>query len=70
MKQKAVFEKDVLPNLSRGKAILFTHGFSIHFGLIEKPRGVDVIMVAPKGIGQTVRTQFLEGKECPPSSLS
>ena len=65
MKQKAVFEKDVLPNLSKGKTLLFTHGFSIHFGLIEKPRGVDVIMVAPKGIGQTVRTQFLEGKGVP-----
>ena len=65
MKQKAVFENDVLPHLSKGKTLLFTHGFSIHFGLIEKPRGIDVIMVAPKGIGQTVRTQFLEGKGVP-----
>lgn len=65
MKQKVVFEKEVLPNLSKGKTLLFTHGFSIHFGLIEKPRGTDVIMVAPKGIGQTVRTQFLEGKGVP-----
>ena len=65
MKQKAVFETDMLPHLDKGKTLLFTHGFSIHFGLIEKPKGVDVIMVAPKGIGQTVRTQFLEGKGVP-----
>ncbi len=65
MKQAAVYEEDIAPNLTKGKTLLFTHGFSIHFGLIKPPKGIDVIMVAPKGIGQTVRTQYLEGKGVP-----
>ena len=65
MKQAAVFKEDIEPHLTKGKTLLFTHGFSIHFGLIKPPKGVDVIMVAPKGIGQTVRTQYLEGKGVP-----
>ncbi|MEM1222899.1 MAG: ketol-acid reductoisomerase [Verrucomicrobiota bacterium] len=65
MKQPAVYEQDILPNLSKGKTLAFTHGLAIHFGLIKAPRGVDVIMIAPKGPGHIVRSQFLEGKGVP-----
>ena len=65
MKQAAVYKKDIEPNLTAGKAIMFTHGFAIHIGLIEAPKDVDVIMVAPKGPGHTVRIQYQEGKGVP-----
>ena len=65
MKQPEVFENDILPNLTKGKTLAFTHGLSIHYGLIEAPRGVDVIMVAPKGPGHVVRSQYVEGKGVP-----
>ena len=65
MKQAEVYEKEIKPNLSKGKTLLFTHGFAIHFGLIKPPRGVSVIMVAPKGPGHVVRSQFKEGKGVP-----
>jgi ketol-acid reductoisomerase len=65
MKQASVYTKDIEPNLTAGKAIMFTHGFAIHFGLITPPKDVDVIMVAPKGPGHTVRIQYLEGKGVP-----
>ena len=64
-KQPAVFEKDILPNLTQGKTLLFSHGFSIHFQTIVPPKDVNVIMVAPKGPGHIVRRQFLEGKGVP-----
>ena len=51
--------------LSKGKTLLFTHGFAIHFDLIKPPRGVSVIMVAPKGPGHIVRAQYKEGKGVP-----
>ena len=65
MKQAEVYEKEIKPNLSKGKTLLFTHGFAIHFGLIKAPRGVSVIMVAPKGPGHVVRSQYKEGKGVP-----
>ena len=65
MKQPEVYENDILPNLSKGKTLAFTHGLSIHYGLIEAPKGVDVIMVAPKGPGHVVRSQYVEGKGVP-----
>jgi len=65
MKQAEVFENEIKPNLSKGKTLLFTHGFAIHFGLIKAPRGVSVIMVAPKGPGHIVRSQYKEGKGVP-----
>ena len=65
MKQAEVYENDILPNLEKGKTLAFTHGLSIHFGLIEAPKGIDVIMVAPKGPGHVVRSQFVEGKGVP-----
>lgn len=64
-KQAAAFEKDILPNLSKGKTLLFSHGFAIHFKTIVPPKDVDVIMVAPKGPGHIVRRQFTEGKGVP-----
>lgn len=65
MKQPEVFEKDIAPNLTKGKTLAFTHGLAIHYGLIEAPKGVDVIMVAPKGPGHVVRSQYVEGKGVP-----
>ena len=65
MKQAEVYENDILPNLTKGKTLAFTHGLAIHFDLIKAPKGIDVIMVAPKGPGHVVRSQFLEGKGVP-----
>lgn len=65
MKHAAIYENDVLPNLGKGKTLLFTHGLAIHYGLISPPKGVDVIMVAPKGPGHVVRSQYVEGKGVP-----
>lgn len=65
MKQGDVYTKDIEPNLSKGKTLVFTHGFAIQYGLIEAPKDVNVIMVAPKGPGHTVRSQYLEGKGVP-----
>ncbi len=64
-KQPAAFKKDILPSLTKGKTLLFSHGFSIHFKTIVPPKDVNVIMVAPKGPGHIVRRQFTEGKGVP-----
>src|SRR4051812_37297215 len=64
-KQARVYEQDIAPNLTRGKTLLFSHGFSIHFKTIVPPKNVDVILVAPKGPGHTVRRQYVEGKGVP-----
>ena len=61
----ACFEKDIAPNLTKGKTLLFSHGFAIHFKTVVPPKDVDVIMVAPKGPGHIVRRQFTEGKGVP-----
>jgi ketol-acid reductoisomerase len=60
-----VFEKDIAPNLTKGKTLLFSHGFAIHFKTITPPPDIDVILVAPKGPGHTVRSQFVDGKGVP-----
>jgi ketol-acid reductoisomerase len=60
-----VFNRDILPHLTEGKTLLFSHGFAIHYNTIKPPKNVDVIMVAPKGPGHTVRGQYLEGKGVP-----
>ena len=65
MKQKAVYENEIKPNLKKGKALLFAHGFTIHYGQIVPPKEVDVIMVAPKGPGHIVRRMYQEGKGVP-----
>ncbi len=64
-KQPAAFKKDIEPNLAKGKTLLFSHGFSIHFKTIVPPKDINVIMVAPKGPGHIVRRQFTEGKGVP-----
>ena len=65
MQQPGVFEADIRPNAKPGSAILFAHGFNVHFGQIEVPENVDVILVAPKGPGDLVRRQYQEGKGVP-----
>ncbi|KGK84175.1 ketol-acid reductoisomerase [Clostridium sp. HMP27] len=64
-KQGKLYKEDIEPNLTPGKALVFAHGFSIHFGQILPPKDVDVFLVAPKGPGHTVRSQYLEGKGVP-----
>src|SRR5947209_2074339 len=64
-KQPSVYERDIEPNLAKGKALLFSHGFAIHFKTIVPPKNVDIILVAPKGPGHIVRRQYLEGKGVP-----
>ncbi len=60
-----VYEQDVAPHLGKGKTLLFSHGFAIHFKTVVPPKQVDVIMVAPKGPGHIVRRQYVEGKGVP-----
>jgi len=63
--QADIYNQQVKPHMRAGKALLFSHGFNIHFGLIEPPTDIDVLMVAPKGPGPFVRRQYLEGKGVP-----
>src|SRR5476649_2331293 len=65
MKQAAVYATDIFPNLAKGKTLLFSHGLSVHFGLIELHKDIDCIMVAPKGPGHMVRRLYAEGKGMP-----
>ncbi|HEX7469940.1 MAG TPA: ketol-acid reductoisomerase [Verrucomicrobiae bacterium] len=64
-KQPAAYERDIKPNLTKSKTLLFSHGFAIHFKTVVPPKNVDVILVAPKGPGHIVRRQYLEGKGVP-----
>ena len=61
----AIYKQDVEPNLKEGNVLMFAHGFNIHFNQIIPPKNVDVIMVAPKGPGHTVRSQYVEGHGVP-----
>jgi ketol-acid reductoisomerase len=63
--QPAVYEADIAPNLDPSAALLFAHGFNVHYGRIAPPAGHDVIMVAPKGPGHIVRRLFTEGYGTP-----
>jgi ketol-acid reductoisomerase len=63
--QRFLFADDVKPNLTAGKTLVFGHGFNIRFGYIEAPEGVDVILVAPKGPGHTVRREYQAGRGVP-----
>jgi len=63
--QAIVYDKEVGPNLGAGKVLGFCHGFNIHFKQIVPPAGVDVIMIAPKGPGHTLRSTYLEGSGVP-----
>jgi len=64
-KQPTAYEKDIAPNLTKGKTLLFSHGFSIHYKTIVPPKDVNIILVAPKGPGHIVRRQYTEGKGVP-----
>src|SRR5271168_2993993 len=56
--QGGLYVKDIAPHIRDGAALLFAHGLNIHFKLIEAPAGIDVLMVAPKGPGHTVRGEY------------
>lgn len=64
-RQAAIYKESILPNLEEGNSIVFAHGFNIHYGQIVAPEGINVFMVAPKGPGHTVRSQYQEGKGVP-----
>jgi ketol-acid reductoisomerase len=64
-KMKDIYENGVAQNLQPGNVLCFAHGFNIHYKQIVPPPDVSVIMIAPKGPGHTVRSQFLEGKGVP-----
>ena len=64
-KQAKLYRESIEPNLSEGKALAFAHGFNIHFGQIVPQKDVDVFMIAPKGPGHTVRSQYVEGHGVP-----
>jgi ketol-acid reductoisomerase len=64
-KQAQVYQEEILPGLKPGNALVFSHGFNIHFGTITPPKDVDVYMVAPKGPGHLVRRVYVEGGGVP-----
>jgi ketol-acid reductoisomerase len=63
--QARLFAEEIAPGLGEGDTLLFAHGFSVHFGQIVPPPGVDVLMVAPKGPGHLVRRTYVEGAGTP-----
>ncbi len=60
-----IYNQQVAPYMKEGDVLMFAHGFNIHFNFIQPAKDIDVIMVAPKGPGHTVRSQYLEGKGVP-----
>ncbi len=64
-KQAKLYKESIEPNLAEGKTLAFAHGFNIHFGCIKPPKNVNVIMIAPKGPGHTVRSEYQAGKGVP-----
>ena len=63
--QADIWKADIAPNIRAGAAIAFAHGLNIHFGLIEAPKTIDVVMIAPKGPGHTVRGEYQKGGGVP-----
>jgi ketol-acid reductoisomerase len=63
--QPGIYEESIKPNLKEGKTLMFAHGYNIHFKQILPPSDIDVLMIAPKGPGHTVRSEYLEGKGVP-----
>ena len=63
--QANMYKKDIEPNLEEGNMLMFAHGFNIHYGQIVPPANVDVAMIAPKGPGHTVRSEYVAGKGVP-----
>ena len=64
-KQAAMYKKDIAPNLKAGDTLAFAHGFNIRYGLIKPPADVNVMMIAPKAPGHTVRSEYQAGKGTP-----
>ncbi|MGL5676235.1 MAG: ketol-acid reductoisomerase [Cellulosilyticaceae bacterium] len=64
-KQAKLYAESIAPSLTAGKTLAFAHGFNIHYGQIVPPSDVNVVMIAPKGPGHTVRSQYEEGKGVP-----
>ena len=64
-KQAKMYKESIEPYLTEGKTLAFAHGFNIHFGCIKPPKNVNVIMIAPKGPGHTVRSEYQAGKGVP-----
>ena len=64
-RQAEMYKQNIAPHLTAGKALMFAHGFNIHYGQIVPPADVDVLMIAPKGPGHTVRSEYVEGKGVP-----
>ena len=60
-----IYNAQVAPNMKEGDVLCFAHGFNIHFNAIQPAKNIDVIMIAPKGPGHTVRSQYVEGKGVP-----
>jgi ketol-acid reductoisomerase len=60
-----IFARDIAPHLRRGQTMLLAHGFAIHYRTIVPPKGIDVVMVAPKGLGPMVRREFMAGRGVP-----
>lgn len=63
--QAGIYYQSIEPNLKDGDILAFAHGFNIHFNQIKPPKNIDVIMIAPKGPGHTVRSQYREGRGVP-----
>src|SRR4030042_4247924 len=63
--QAKLYQEDVKPQLKKGKTLLFSHGFNIHYGQIVPPKEIDVVMIAPKGPGHLVRREFVKGAGVP-----
>ena len=64
-KQADIYNESITPNLKDGDMLMFAHGFNIHFQQIIPPANIDVAMIAPKGPGHTVRSEYVEGKGVP-----
>ena len=65
MKLWLIYKDEVEPYLEEGNVLCFAHGFNIHYNLINPPKNIDVIMIAPKGPGHTVRSQYEMGNGVP-----
>ena len=63
--QSKVYKEQIEPYLRRGQYLMFSHGFNIHYEYIKAPKGINVIMVAPKAPGHTVRSEYLKGMGVP-----
>ena len=63
--QAAIYADDIARQDEAGRALAFAHGLNVHFGLIEPPADIDVIMIAPKGPGHTVRGEYIAAAACP-----